>query len=148
MYNGDCMLGWFYRVGDRIRQRARRGRWSAAMASGRRGEDLAHRFLQRHGYRVVARNYRPPGAGGEIDLIAWHGGALVFVEVKSRASEEYGTPDRAVDRVKQEHIARAARDYARRAGVPLEHARFDVVNVVMANPPQLEIVRDAFRPGR
>lgn len=135
------MLGWLYRWADERRHRAR-GRGAAA--TGARGEDLAHRFLQRRGYIVVARNYRPPSGRGEIDLVAWDGDVLVFVEVKTRASEEFGVPDRAVDREKQRLLDRAARDYSRRAGVPGDRVRFDIVNVVMDDPPRLELIADAF----
>jgi putative endonuclease len=139
------MLTWLYRLGDAVRDRARRRQWSAEMATGRRGEDIAHRYLARRGYRVVARNYRPPSGSGEIDLVAWDGDVLVFVEVKTRTTDEFGAPERAVDRDKETHVDRAARDYARRAGMPLDRARFDVVSVVMDGPPRVELLRDAFR---
>mgnify|MGYP004701831753 CR=1 FL=1 len=135
------MLGWLYRAADRLRRRAA-GEGTAA--TGRWGEDLAHRFLQKQGYTVVARNYRPPSGRGEIDLVAWDGGTLVFVEVKARASDEFGAPDRAVDEEKERSLERAARDYARRAGVPVERIRFDLVSVVMRDPPELRLMRDAF----
>jgi putative endonuclease len=64
--------------------------------------------------------------------------------VKTRASEEYGTPDRAVDAEKQERLQRAARDYARRACVGWEKTRFDIVSVVLERPPRIEWIRDAF----
>jgi putative endonuclease len=139
------MLTWLYRLADRLRHRARRNRWPADLATGRYGEDLAHRFLQKKGYRVVARNYRPPAGAGEIDLVAWDGDTLVFIEVKTRASAEFGSPDRAVGSAKEAHVARVGHDFARRAGVPGERIRFDLVNVVMGRPPRLELVRDAFR---
>jgi len=60
---------------------------------------------------VVARNCRPRSAGvGEVDVIAGERERLVFVEVKSRATDDYGTPDRAVDPEKQQHIERAERE--------------------------------------
>ena len=128
-----------------MRQRARRRRWPAGRATGRYGEDLAHRFLEKHGYRVVARNYRPPDGAGEIDLVAWDGDMLVFVEVKTRATEAFGSPDRAVGREKERHLDRAGREYARRAKVPGDRIRFDIVNVVLDNPPRLELLRAAFQ---
>src|SRR6185312_14404164 len=71
-----------YRLADRLRFR-RHGN------AGRHGEDLAHRYLRSQGMLVVARNWRPPQGGGEIDLIAREGETLVFVEVKWRASGEW-----------------------------------------------------------
>jgi putative endonuclease len=135
-------------IGDRLRDRVRQKRWPAGQANGRRGEDLAHRCLTRRGYMVVARNYRPPAGGVEIDLVAWHSGTLVFVEVKTRAGEEFGAPDRAVDREKQAFVERAALDYAARAGVAPERIRFDIVSVVLGRPPRVEVMRDAFRLGQ
>jgi putative endonuclease len=138
---GVFMIRWLYRCADRLRHAAR---GEGAAATGRLGEDMAHRFLQSRGYRVVARNYRPASGSGEIDLVAWDGPTLVFVEVKTRSSEEFGTPDRAVDAEKEAFLGRAARDYARRAGVPAGQMRFDLVSVVLSRPPRLELLRDAF----
>jgi len=143
------MLWLLYRLADRLRQRARRRGINPDLAAGRRGEDLAHRFLRRQGFTVVARNFRPRAAGaGEVDLIAWERERLVFVEVKSRATDDYGTPDRAVDPEKQRHIERAGREYARRANVDFGLVRFDIVSVLLTRPPKIELLRDAFGPRR
>jgi putative endonuclease len=133
------MVGLLYRAADALRRRGLRGN------VGRIGEDLAHRYLRRHGCTVVARNYRPPYGGVELDLVAWHGDTLAFVEVKTRAVEDFGTPDRAVDREKQTHVERAARDYARRAGVEWDKTRFDIVGVILEKPPRIEWIRNAWR---
>lgn len=133
------MMGLLYRAGDALRRRLR------AADSGRIGEDLAHRYLRRRGCTIVARNYRPRAGGGEIDLVAWQRDTLVFVEVKTRATAEFGTPDRAVDLEKEHHLRRAARDYARRSGVDWLKVRFDIVSVVLGKPPQIEWIQDAFR---
>ena len=77
------MIGLLYRAADRIRRRR------YADNHGRIGEDLAHRFLRARGCTVVARNYRTLSGSGELDLVVWDGGKLVFVEVKTRGSEEY-----------------------------------------------------------
>lgn len=137
-------MSWLYRLADRVRHRARMRRWDPAQAAGRRGEDLAHRYLERRGFTVVARNYRPPSGGGEIDLVAWQGDTLVFVEVKSRGSDEYGAPDRNVDREKRAALLRAGRDYARRAGVPWERVRFDLLSILFTKPPSIDHRADAF----
>ncbi len=132
------MLGLLYRAADAIRRR------SLAGDHGRIGEDLAHRYLRRRGCTVVARNYRTSSGSGEIDIVARHGATLAFIEVKTRATVEFGEPGRAVDREKQQRLQRAARDYARRAGVDWEHVRFDVVSVVLVKPTRIEWIRDAF----
>jgi len=140
------MLGRLLALGDRVRDRLRRGRWSAERRRGRRGEDLAHRYLRGQGFTIVARNWRTRSGSAEVDLVAWDGDALVFVEVKSRDSDEHGAPDRAIDRQKRLHLTRAARDYARRGAIEWERVRFDVVNVIDGDPPRITHLRDAFRP--
>lgn len=135
------MLNWLYRAADALRRRLQ------PADHGRLGEDLAHRYLQRQGYTIVARRYRPRSGGGEIDLVAWHGETLVFVEVKTRATAEFGTPDRAVDTDKEHYLRRAGRDYARRAAVDWDRVRFDIVSVVLTKPPLIEWFPDAFAPS-
>jgi putative endonuclease len=132
------VIGLLYRAADALRRRSLR------YDHGRLGEDLAHRYLRRHGCTVIARNYRTRSGSGEIDIVAWHGPTLVFVEVKTRTSKEFGAPEDAVDAEKQDHIQRAARDYARRTGVVLERTRFDIVSVVLGQFTRIEWIRDAF----
>src|SRR5437763_17017370 len=122
---------------DQLRDVRRRRTWAADLASGRRGEDLAHRYLRRQGFTIVARNYRLAAGDAEADLIAWEGETLVFVEVKSRASGEFGPPERAVGEEKRTHLRRVAREYARKTDTGFERVRFDIVTVVFSSPPQL-----------
>jgi putative endonuclease len=117
-------------------------------ALGRRGEDLAHRYLRSSGYTVVARNYRPAGGEVEADIVARQGETVVFVEVKSRASGDYGTPDRAIGAEKQKNIVRAARAYATRAGIEWSQVRFDTISITFTNPPSIVHLKDAFFEGR
>jgi putative endonuclease len=138
-------MGFLYRAADAIRRRYLKH------DHGAMGEDLAHRYLRRRGCTVIARNYRTRSGSGEIDIVAWHGRTLVFVEVKTRQTEEYGTPDRAVDAEKQQRLRVAARDYVRRSGFLLERTRFDVVSVVLTGQnsrlgkaPRIEWQLDAF----
>jgi putative endonuclease len=126
---------------DAVRHWGRRRRWNPNLAAGRRGEDLAHRFLRLEGYTIVARNYRLASGDAEADLIAWERGTLVVVEVKSRASIDFGPPERAFDANKHQHLLRAARQYARRSNVPMESVRFDLVTVVLTEPPELKLFR-------
>ena len=139
------MLNFAWRFLDALRHAARKRRWHPAHAFGRRGEDLAHRLLRKEGYVVVARNYRTNTGSGEVDIVAWDRDELVFVEVKSRRTDEFGTPDRAVDVEKRARLVRAARSFTGRSRVPWERVRFDVVSVVDGSPPEITLIRDAFR---
>ncbi len=140
------MLGRLYEFADVLRHRARLHHLNADHALGRRGEDIAHRYLQRHGIVVVARNFRMASGAGEIDLIGWEDDYLVFVEVKSRQTDDYGAPDRAIGVQKRSSQVRAAREFARHADAPWEKVRFDVVNVVFTTPPSVTHFRDVFGP--
>jgi putative endonuclease len=132
------MISLLYRGADLLRRRLLRE------DSGRIGEDMAHRHIRRRGCTVVARNYRTSSGSGEIDLVAWQGDTLVFIEVKTRRTAEFGEPERAVDQEKQQRLHRAARDYARRANVAWEKTRFDIVSVVLGPPARIDWIPDAF----
>jgi len=136
------MVRFLYEFADNLRHLGRKRHMNADHALGRRGEDIAHRYLQRAGIIVVARNYRMESGAGEIDLIGWDRDMLVFVEVKSRQTDEYGAPDRAIGREKWWSITRAARDFARHAEVPWEKVRFDIVTVVFTRPASVTHMRD------
>ncbi len=81
----------------------------ARVRLGREGERLARQYLEGAGYRVVAANYRC--LWGEIDLIAWDGAELVFVEVRSRRSSGYGSPEESITPEKMERLLATAQDY-------------------------------------
>jgi putative endonuclease len=132
---------------DWWRHRLRMRRWPHDQAIGRRGEDLAHRFLERAGFKIVARNFRPEGLHAEVDLVGWSGGELVFVEVKTRVSEEFGPPERAVSAVKEESLRRAARCYVRRSETDWENVRFDLVSVVLKPRVRIEHYPGAIAPS-
>jgi len=127
---------------DWLRHLVRRRKWTPALALGRRGEDMAHRYLRAQGFIVVARNYRLSSGDAEADLIAWDGDTLVFIEVKSRGTAEFGPPERAIGEEKRTHLLRIAREYTRKTGTPWERIRFDVVSVVLTSPPSIELYRD------
>jgi len=140
------LFKWLYRLSDLARHRARRKRWNPERATGRRGEDVAHRYLQSKGLTIVARNYRTPSGSGELDLVARSGDALIVVEVKSRSNKDFGPPERNLDLDQQHRIMRGAQDYARRAGVELINMRFDVVTVVFSTPVEVRHFTDVFHP--
>jgi putative endonuclease len=113
--------------------------------SGRLGEDLAHRYLKRHGYTIVSRNYRLSSGEAEADIIAWEGSTLAIVEVKSRETGEYGPPERAISEEKRRHLLRVARAYARKIELDWNRVRFDVVTVILTKPPEIHLYRNALR---
>lgn len=105
---------------------------------GARGEALALEHLERSGYRIVAanfslpigRNKRDTIVNAEIDIVAYDGPTLCFIEVKTRASDEFAAPQTNVDLRKRRQIARAARGYRRMFGLGNDAYRYDVVTVV------------------
>lgn len=109
---------------------------------GRRAEIHAIDYLRTLGYRIVTYGYRTKG--GEVDVIAWDGDVLVFVEVKARRNAD--PPEDAVGWTKQQRVMRAAQAYMskhHRRGAPY---RFDIVavNVHPDAPPEFRLLRDAF----
>ena len=137
-----------YGVADAARNLYRTRHSTTEQTHGRRGEDLAHRFLRRQGLTIVARNFHQRAGRGELDIVAWERQTLVFVEVKTRASAEFGSPDRAVDADKERDLRRAAAEYVRRRGAASDPARFDLVNVVLTHPPEIVWIKDAFPISR
>lgn len=133
-----------YRLADAARNLYRSHHSTPEQAHGRRGEDLAHRFLRRQGLTIVARNFHQRAGRGELDIVAWDRQTLVFVEVKTRASAAFGSPGRAVGIDKEKDLRRAAGEYLRRRGAAAESARFDLVNIVLAQPPEIQWIKDAF----
>src|SRR6476469_903567 len=102
---------------------------------GALGESYAAAYLEQLGYRLVAANFTLPvgrnrrGAiiNAEIDLVAYDGDTLCFIEVKSRASDWFAPPQANVDKRKRRQITRAARVYRQMLGIENERHRFDVV---------------------
>ena len=111
---------------------------------GRRGERAACRFLLKKGFDIVARRYR--GRGGEIDLIAFEGGILVFVEVKTRHSRDYGDPREFVDWEKQQRFRRTAEEFIAKHDLGQFPYRFDIVSVVASQngAEEIALYRNAF----
>jgi len=109
---------------------------------GQIGEDLAVAYLQKKGYKIIQRNYRT--LIGEIDIIARDGDDLVFIEVKTRESLEYGQPFESVNRNKRRKIANVAMLYLKRLkNIP--HCRFDVVSVYYEDGRvECDVIKDAF----
>jgi len=116
---------------------------------GIEGEDHAVRALKRKRYRIVERNFRTPA--GEIDIVARDGKCLVFVEVRTRASVEFGLPQETVGSGKRKKLCKAARWYLQKKRIDDVDCRFDVVAVLMedgSRKPRIEVIKDAFRPEK
>ena len=110
---------------------------------GPRGESLAAQFLEARGYSVLAQNYR--AAGAEIDIVARDGDEIVFVEVKTLRSDQFGDPADRVERRKQRHLSRAAICYVREKRLEEAACRFDVVAIIVGEgEPKINHFRDAF----
>lgn len=110
---------------------------------GQSSESLAVEFLERRGYTIVARNYRT--RLGEIDIIARHNGAWVFVEVKARRSSRFGDPKAALTPTKQRKLSMAALAFLKSRGSTQTKARFDVVTVrQVEGQPHVEVIANAF----
>jgi len=106
---------------------------------GRKGERIACRYLMRQGFDILARRYQ--SGASELDLIAFEQEILVFLEVKTRSSRQYGDPWEYVDWQKQQLLRRAAEEFI--ADWNLEHYsyRFDIVSVV---GDEVKLFRNAF----
>jgi putative endonuclease len=143
------------------RARARFTREAPAVAPhvelGRRGERLAADYLCARGFELVAanfklsvgRNRRGAVVQNEIDLVAYEGNVLCFVEVKTRRSDWFAAPEANVDLRKQRQVTRAARAYRRLLGLEAAPHRYDVVTVILPPPdadgreptPRVELLR-------
>ena len=110
---------------------------------GKRGEDLALRFLKRSGYKIIERNY--VCKMGEMDIIAQEKDTLVFVEVKTRTSMDFGPPQLAVNPTKQMQLSKVALNFLKEKKREDVKARFDVVAIVLRpTGEEIELIRDAF----
>lgn len=110
---------------------------------GQKAEDMAARYLKKRGYRILDRNYRT--RSGEIDIVARDGETLVFVEVKARTSERYGSAKAAVTAHKQRQVSKAALGYLQRTDQCHVKARFDVVTVTRREGRHdIHLIRNAF----
>jgi len=132
-------------------------------ALGQRGEEMALAHLERAGYRIVAANFSAPigrnsrdvVVNAEIDIVAYDGPTLCFIEVKTRASDGFAEPQANVDLRKRRQIARAARAYRRMFGLTNAPHRFDVVTVVLSshhegeagNRSRVEVLKNFWAEG-
>jgi len=110
---------------------------------GREGEGIAERYLRKKGYRLLQRNYRCPI--GEVDLIALDRRVIVFVEVKTRTDDSFGSPLESVHPLKQRKMIKAALFFLHQHRLHDREARFDVVGISFeGEKPVVEHVQNAF----
>ena len=112
---------------------------------GRRGEDIAKRYLIDKKYKILEENFKCKI--GEIDIIASDGEYIIFVEVKTRTSTKYGIPCQAVNFYKQRIIGKVASLYLSNNKLYNEMCRFDIVGILIMNK-QISIshIENAFCP--
>ena len=107
------------------------------------GETVAENFLRQQGYVIIEKNFYYQH--GEIDIIAKEGDTLVFIEVKFRRSERFGSPEESVTPKKQELLRRTAEGYVASKNLPDTDCRFDVVSVVMKDgKAECHILKNCF----
>jgi putative endonuclease len=110
---------------------------------GKKGEEIALRFLKKNGYRIIERNYTCKM--GEIDIIAREKETFVFIEVKTRRSTTFGPPQLAVDQRKQGQLSRVALYFLKEKRLEEVKARFDVVAILLGpKGEEIELIKDAF----
>lgn len=110
---------------------------------GKYGEDLAARFLEKHGYKIIERNFRI--RGGEIDIVALEKNTLVIVEVKTRTSHRFGLPEESITLHKLKFLEKAAKFLRNaRRNLPLAE-RIDVVTVDFtdSDEPKIDLIKNA-----
>jgi putative endonuclease len=118
---------------------------SQARALGRSGEDVAAAYLRKKKFQIVERGFR--FHKGEIDIVARdRDGTLVFIEVKTRRSRDFGRPEEAVTTPKQNQVRRLAEAYLALKGLADCPCRFDVLSLLWddKNKPSIRHIRDAF----
>lgn len=110
---------------------------------GKSGEELAVDLLKQNGYKIIAKNYRTKL--GEIDIVANEKDTVCFIEVKTRRSDRFGSPQEAVLSSKQRQISKAALNFLKDNNLLDRNARFDVVSVVLTgDKPKLDLIKNAF----
>lgn len=111
---------------------------------GDRGEDIAVDLLKSKDYKIIERNFR--FGHGEIDIIAKDGEILVFIEVKTRKNLEFGQPEYAVTKNKQQQIRKISEAYLYEKKIMDVDCRIDVIAILLKKnlPPQINHIENAF----
>ena len=110
---------------------------------GKSAEELAEAFLKEKGMKIIARNFHF-GKAGEIDLIAEEGKTLVFVEVKARWNDNYGSPEESISWGKAQKLRRAAEGYIYVRKISDRDCRFDFIGIEYKDKPIIRHITNAF----
>jgi putative endonuclease len=136
-------VDWIERSLDRLHRASRRRGMASSPAhllTGIDGERAAFFYLRRKGYTVVARRWSAGNLPGDIDLIAWQGPMLCFIEVKTRTARDMTPAEVAIDQHKRNVLRRLARRYIRQLpGEAAPPVRFDVLSVYLVPGKEKEI---------
>lgn len=112
---------------------------------GKEGEKMGREYLASKGYKILAVNWRYNQQ--EIDIIALDKEELVVVEVKTRSSSVFGTPEFSVNRTKQRFLVNAATAYVQKNGIERD-TRFDIISIISNGKTQeINHIENAFYPG-
>jgi len=110
---------------------------------GTQGEDIAAKYLQGQGYKILQRNFR--SRYGEIDIICAREQCIIFIEVKTRTNTSFGSPEESITKTKQQHIHKVALIYLETYPYPFKEIRFDVIGILMdGGEPRLNHLIAAF----
>jgi putative endonuclease len=119
-----------------LSDRAELGRW---------GEKYCERYLKRKGFKFIARNF--VCKTGELDLVMWDNGVVVFVEVKTRSNEQFASAESAINYTKQKRLIRAAKFFAAKYSLQDKPMRFDAAAIILgkAGKPQIRYHQNIIR---
>ena len=112
--------------------------------TGRLGEEFARAFLKKRGFRILETNYRCPE--GEIDIVAQHKDCLVFVEVRTKTSQQFGSPEESVTQAKKRRMIATAQHYRHVHDRQLPLWRIDFIAVELdkrGKPSRIELIENA-----
>lgn len=111
---------------------------------GKRGEDLACKFLRKKKYRILHRNYKTKM--GQIDIIGFDKDSVCFIEVKTRSSDKFGPPELSITASKERKLSQLALSFIKRYKLTDYPARFDVLSIIIDFKGQksFKLIKDAF----
>jgi putative endonuclease len=134
-FKSACTADWktgawqlFFLLLDHLPARRTPRARASHLETGRLGEEAAIFYLRRQGYVVVAHGWRSGRVPGDLDIIAWEGDTLCFIEVKTRSDRSFAAAEAAVDQLKRHSLRRIARYYLRQHPTTTD-TRFDILSI-------------------